>query len=108
MSLERLVKLGETTDHARCSAQSRRHQTKHPVKILGDGELKVAITVHAHKFSKSAQEKSPRHGGKFEVLAVTLEKLANIFRIPDLRRRILFTLGLLLVYRLGGHIPTPG
>jgi len=37
-----------------------------------------------------------------------LEKLANIFRIPDLRRRILFTLGLLFVYRLGGHIPTPG
>jgi preprotein translocase subunit SecY len=36
------------------------------------------------------------------------EKLANIFRIPDLRRRILFTLGLLAVYRLGGHIPTPG
>jgi preprotein translocase subunit SecY len=37
-----------------------------------------------------------------------LEKLSNIFRIPDLRRRILFTLGLLAVYRLGGHIPTPG
>src|SRR5258708_2423946 len=41
-------------------------------------------------------------------LAVMFEKLANIFRIPDLRRRILFTLGLLFVYRLGGHIPTPG
>ncbi|HYG98013.1 MAG TPA: preprotein translocase subunit SecY [Terriglobales bacterium] len=37
-----------------------------------------------------------------------VEKLANIFRIPDLRKRILFTLGLLAVYRLGGHIPTPG
>src|SRR5436853_1129908 len=37
-----------------------------------------------------------------------LDKLANIFRIPDLRKRILFTLGLLFVYRLGGHIPTPG
>src|SRR5947209_14996452 len=36
------------------------------------------------------------------------EKLANIFRIPDLRKRILFTLALLAVYRLGGHIPTPG
>jgi preprotein translocase subunit SecY len=36
------------------------------------------------------------------------EKLANIFRVPDLRKRILFTLGLLAVYRLGGHIPTPG
>src|SRR5882762_3766897 len=37
-----------------------------------------------------------------------LEKLSNIFRVPDLRKRVLFTLGLLAVYRLGGHIPTPG
>jgi preprotein translocase subunit SecY len=37
-----------------------------------------------------------------------LEKFANIFRIPDLRRRILFTLGLLAVYRVGGHVPIPG
>ncbi len=36
------------------------------------------------------------------------EKLANIFRIPDLRNRVLFTLGLLAVYRIGGHLPTPG
>src|SRR5436305_1585276 len=36
------------------------------------------------------------------------DKLANIFRVPDLRKRILFTLGLLAVYRLGGHIYTPG
>jgi preprotein translocase subunit SecY len=36
------------------------------------------------------------------------EKFANIFRIPDLRKRILFTLGLLAVYRVGGHIPVPG
>jgi preprotein translocase subunit SecY len=37
-----------------------------------------------------------------------LEKFANIFRIPDLRKRVLFTLGLLAVYRLGAFIPTPG
>ena len=36
------------------------------------------------------------------------EAVANIFRIPDLRKRVLFTLGLLAIYRLGGHIPTPG
>src|SRR5438874_77773 len=36
------------------------------------------------------------------------DKFANIFRIPDLRKRILFTLGLLAVYRIGGHIPIPG
>src|SRR6202140_1687620 len=37
-----------------------------------------------------------------------LEAFANIFRVPDPRKRLLFTLGLLAVYRLGGHIPTPG
>jgi preprotein translocase subunit SecY len=36
------------------------------------------------------------------------DKLANIFRIPDLRKRILFTLAMLFVYRWGGHLPTPG
>ncbi len=36
------------------------------------------------------------------------EAFANVFRIPDLRKRVLFTLALLAVYRLGGHIPTPG
>jgi preprotein translocase subunit SecY len=36
------------------------------------------------------------------------EAVSNIFRVPDLRKRVLFTLGLLAVYRLGSHIPTPG
>ena len=37
-----------------------------------------------------------------------LEAFANIFRVPDLRKRLMFTLGLLAVYRLGSQIPTPG
>ena len=37
-----------------------------------------------------------------------LQSLQSIFRIPELRRRIFWTMGLLVVYRLGGHIPTPG
>jgi preprotein translocase subunit SecY len=36
------------------------------------------------------------------------EKIQNIFRIPELRRRILFTLGILVIYRIGGHLPTAG
>jgi len=36
------------------------------------------------------------------------EAAANIFRIPDLRKRVLFTLGMLAAYRLGSFIPTPG
>jgi len=37
-----------------------------------------------------------------------LESLRNIFAIPDLRKRLMFTFGLLAVYRIGCHIPTPG
>ncbi|HEY6386020.1 MAG TPA: preprotein translocase subunit SecY [Candidatus Acidoferrum sp.] len=37
-----------------------------------------------------------------------VEALKNMFRIPDLRNRVLFTLALLAVYRIGAHIPTPG
>src|SRR5208282_5140837 len=37
-----------------------------------------------------------------------IESLKSIFEIADLRRRILFTLGMLAVYRLGAFIPTPG
>jgi large subunit ribosomal protein L15 len=37
-----------------------------PVKILGDGELNTSLTVRAHAFSKSAEEKIARAGGKIE------------------------------------------
>ncbi|MFN7919567.1 MAG: preprotein translocase subunit SecY [Bryobacteraceae bacterium] len=36
------------------------------------------------------------------------EAVANVFKIPDLRKRVLFTLGLLAVYRFGAHVPVPG
>ena len=37
-----------------------------------------------------------------------LQSLRNIWDVPDLRKRVLFTLSLLAVYRLGNHVPTPG
>jgi len=36
------------------------------------------------------------------------ETLGNIWKIPDLRRKILFTMAFVILYRLGGHIPLPG
>ena len=68
VSLERLAELGETTINPDVLRKAGVIKTKHPVKILGDGELKAAITVSAHKFSKSAQEKITKAGGKVEVL----------------------------------------
>jgi len=67
VNLEKLAGLGDTInpDVLRTAGVI---STKRPVKILGDGELKSAITVQAHKFSKSAQEKITKAGGKFEVL----------------------------------------
>jgi large subunit ribosomal protein L15 len=39
------------------------------VKVLGDGELKVAVTVQAQAFSKSAEQKIAAAGGKAEIVA---------------------------------------
>ena len=35
-------------------------------------------------------------------------KIADTFKVPELKRRILFTLAMIVIYRLGVHIPTPG
>ena len=43
-------------------------QVQFDIKVLGDGELSTALTVQAHKFSKSASEKIAAAGGKVEVL----------------------------------------
>jgi large subunit ribosomal protein L15 len=68
VNLEALAGLEETTITPDVLRKAGVIKTKHPVKILGDGELKAALVVHAHKFSKSAQEKITKAGGKFEVL----------------------------------------
>jgi preprotein translocase subunit SecY len=44
----------------------------------------------------------------FEILKSFFANLRNIFKIPELRRRVLITLALILVYRIGRHVPTPG
>jgi len=68
VSLERLAALGESTINPEILRKAGVIKAKLPVKILGDGELSAALTVQAHKFSKSAQEKITKAGGKFEVL----------------------------------------
>ena len=72
VSLQRLVEMGEEFFGEPITPEVLRKagviKAKLPVKILGDGELTIAITVHAHKFSKSAQAKITKAGGKVEVL----------------------------------------
>jgi large subunit ribosomal protein L15 len=68
VSLEKLAALGETTINPDVLRKAGVIKGKAPVKILGDGELTGALTVQAHKFSKSAQEKITKAGGKFEVV----------------------------------------
>ena len=68
VNLEKLALLGETTITPEVLRKAGVIKGKHPVKVLGDGELTSPLTVHAHKFSKSAQEKITKAGGKFEVL----------------------------------------
>jgi large subunit ribosomal protein L15 len=68
VSLEKLAGLGETTITPDVLRKAGVVKGKAPIKILGDGDVSTALTVHAHKFSKSAQEKITKAGGKVEVL----------------------------------------
>jgi large subunit ribosomal protein L15 len=68
INLEKLAALGETTITLEVLKNAGLLKRDLPVKVLGDGELKSALTVHAHKFSKSAQEKIEKAGGKIEVM----------------------------------------
>jgi len=68
VNLDRLAALGETEITPEVLKKAGVVNGKAPVKVLGNGELTTAITVYAHKFSKSAQEKIAKAGGKCEVL----------------------------------------
>jgi len=68
VNLDKLAGLGEKTINPEVLQKAGLASAKRRVKILGDGELTSAITVQAHKFSKSAQEKITKAGGKAEVL----------------------------------------
>lgn len=68
VNLDRLAELGETEINPDVLKKAGVVNGRKPVKILGNGELTSALTIQAHKFSKSAQEKITKAGGKFEVL----------------------------------------
>ncbi len=68
INLDRLVELGESNITQEVLVKARLARKNDLIKILGDGELKKAFTVQAHKFSKSAQEKITKAGGKAEVI----------------------------------------
>lgn len=68
VNLDKLAALGETTITPETLVQRGLAGKRDLIKVLGTGELKGAITVQAHKFSKTAEEKITKAGGKAEVL----------------------------------------
>ncbi|HEX2661729.1 MAG TPA: 50S ribosomal protein L15 [Candidatus Acidoferrum sp.] len=60
---------GETVTPDLLRAHGFVRRASDPVKILGDGELKNKLNIHAHAFSASAKEKIAKAGGTFEVVA---------------------------------------
>ncbi len=73
VNLEQLARLGETSVNPELLRKAGLVKRNLPVKVLGDGELSTALTVQAHKFSKSAQEKITKAGGRAEVIAAAAE-----------------------------------
>ncbi len=68
VNLDRLDAIGESEITPESLRKAGVVRTKKKIKILGTGELKSALTVKAHKFSQTAQDKITKAGGKFEVL----------------------------------------
>jgi len=68
VNLDRLVELGEKNITPELLIKNGVVHKNDLIKILGDGELKTALTVLAHKFSKSAQEKITKAGGTIEII----------------------------------------
>ncbi len=68
VNLDRLAELGESNITPELLRNRGVIKGDSPVKVLGDGELTTALTVQAHKFSKAAQEKITRAGGKADVI----------------------------------------
>jgi large subunit ribosomal protein L15 len=65
LNLDRLAELNETELTLEAFvAKGLLKKRNEMLKILGNGELTTALTVHAHKFSKTAQEKIEKAGGK--------------------------------------------
>ncbi len=68
VNLEKLAALGEKAITPEILVARGLAGKRDLIKVLGTGELKSAITVQAHKFSKTAEEKITKAGGKAEVL----------------------------------------
>ena len=60
---------GETVTPDLLRAHGFVRRVTDPIKVLGDGELKTKLAVHAHAFSASAKDKITKAGGTFEVVA---------------------------------------
>jgi large subunit ribosomal protein L15 len=61
---------GETVTPELLRAHGFVRRATGPIKVLGDGELKNKLTIHAHAFSASAKDKITKAGGAFEVVKV--------------------------------------
>ena len=61
--------VGETVTPELLRAHGFVRRPLDPIKVLGDGELKSKLAIHAHAFSASAKEKITKAGGTFEVVA---------------------------------------
>jgi len=60
---------GETVTPELLRAHGFVRRATDPIKVLGDGELKTKLTIHAHAFSATAKDKITKAGGTFEVVA---------------------------------------
>ena len=86
---------------------------RRPVKVLARGDVAQGADgpgAQVQRQGGGEDRGGRRHSGgaRRRKVAMLADSLKNIFAVSELRNRVLFTLGLLGVYRVGDHIPTPG
>src|SRR5207245_9241311 len=83
---------------AQTTAQAARHGRRR-VELHRQGRDRVRI--------RPGEDRASRRNDR-ELTRVTAPQIPNLFKVPELKENILFTLLCLLIYRLGTHIGTPG
>ena len=102
--------VGSTVDVAALVAAGLLKSDRERVKILAGGELAHALHGDIPPIVSPAtrQGEDRRRLGDPAMPSSMLQALFNAFRIPDLRSKLLFTLGMLVAFRFIAHVPLPG
>src|SRR4030095_7100184 len=85
--------------------QDTRHRRRRP-RADGARTRGERVCARQDRGEGRSGRDAPRAGARFVI--ESLQSCQNVFKIPELKRRVIMTVVLLVAYRVGAHVPTPG